>query len=97
MSANIIITFSENFKHDPKKLMGILRQSVKLRSQMFSGPPGNLFSIFMNVVFTSSFLNLCYNMCIFLYRVYEKSGKINKTQKNPKNPIKPKKNPTPTL
>ena len=68
--------------------MGILHQSAKLRSQMFSGPPGNLFSIFMNVVFTSSFLHLCYNMCILLYRVYEKSGKINKTRKNP---IKPKK------
>ena len=36
--------------------MGILRQSAKLRSQMFSRPPGNLFSIFMNVVITSSFL-----------------------------------------
>ena len=67
MSVNIRITFSENFKHDPKKLMGILRQSAKLRSQMFSGPPSNLFSIFMNGVFTSSFLHLCYNMCIFLY------------------------------
>ena len=40
----------------------------------------------MNVVFTSSFLHLCYNMCILLYRVYKKSGKINKTQKNPKKP-----------
>ena len=89
MSVNIRTTFSENFKHDPKKLMGILRQSAKLRSQMFSGPPGNLFSIFMNGVFTSSFLHLCYNMCIFLYRVYEKSGKINKTQKTPKKPEKP--------
>ena len=55
---------------------------------MFSGPPGNLFSIFMNGVFTSSFLHLCYNMCIFLYGVYEKSGKINKTQKYPKKPNK---------
>ena len=27
-------------------------------------------------------------MCILLYRVYEKSGKINKTQKNPKKPKK---------
>ena len=89
MSVNIRTKFSENFKHNPKKLMGILHQSAKLRSQMFSGPPGNLFSIFMNVVFTSSFLHLCYNMCILLYRVYEKSGKINKTRKNPKNPIKP--------
>ena len=32
---------------------------------MFSGPPGNLFSILTNVVFTSSFVYLCYNMCIF--------------------------------
>ena len=84
MSVNIRTKFSENFKHDPKKLMGISHQSAKLRSQMFSGPPGNSFSIFMNVVFTSSFLHLCYNMCILLYRVYEKSGKINKTQKTPK-------------
>ena len=31
-------------------------------------------------------------MCIFLYRVYEKSGKINKTQKKTKKKtIKPKK------
>ena len=74
--------------------MGILYQSAKLRGQMFSGPPGNLFSIFMNVVFTSSFLHLFYNMCILLYRVYEKSGKINKTPKKPK---KTQKNPTPTL
>ena len=55
---------------------------------MFSGPPGNLFSIFMNDAFTSSFVYLCYNMCIFLYRVYGKSGKINKTQKKPKKPKK---------
>ena len=62
---------------------------------MFSGPPGNLFSIFMNVVFTSSFLHLCYIMCIFLYGVYEKSGKINKTQKTPKKPNKTQKKTQP--
>ena len=34
-------------------------------------------------------------MCILLYRVYEKSGKINKTQKNPKKPNKTQKKPNP--
>ena len=64
---------------------------------MFSGLPGNLFSIFTNVEFTSSFLHLCYNMCIFSYCVYEKSANINflEPQKNTKT-IKPKKpNPHP--
>ena len=42
---------------------------------MFSGPAGNLFSIFTNVVLTSSFVHLCYNMCIFSHCVYEKSAK----------------------
>ena len=51
---------------------------------MFSGPPGNFFSILTNVVFTSSFVYLCYNMCIFSQCVYKKSAKIInflKTQK----------------
>ena len=43
---------------------------------MFSGPPGNLFSILTNVVFISSFVYLCYNMCIFSHCVYKKSAKI---------------------
>ena len=93
---NIRTKFSENFKHDPKKLMGILHQSAKLRSQMFSGPPGNLFSIFMNVVFTSSFLHLCYNMCILLYNYIEytrNQEKLIKPKKTRKNTIKP--NPYP--
>ena len=66
---------------------------------MFSGPPGNLFSIFTNVVFTSSFVYLCYKMYIFSHCVYKKSAKIIffKTQKNPKKPNKTQKNPTPTL
>ena len=42
---------------------------------MFSGPPSNLFSIFMNVLFTSSFVHLFYNMCIFSHCVYKKSAK----------------------
>ena len=51
---------------------------------MFSGPPVTLFSIFTNVVFTSSFVHLCYNMCIFSHCVHEKSAKIKfKTQKKP--------------
>ena len=67
---------------------------------MFSGPPGNLFSILTNVLFTSSFVYLCYNMCIFSHCVYKKSAKIInffKTQKNPKKTNKTQKNPTPTL
>ena len=64
---------------------------------MFSGPPGNLFFILTNVVFTSSFVYLCYNMCIFSHCVYKKTAKIInflKTQKKTrKNPIKP--NPYP--
>ena len=65
---------------------------------MFSGPPGNLFSILTNVVFTSSFVYLCYNMCIFSHCVYKKSAKIInffKTQKNPKKPNKTQKKPNP--
>ena len=58
---------------------------------MFSGPPGNLFSILTNVVFTSSFVYLCYNMCIFSHCVYKKSAKIINFLKTQKNPIKPKK------
>ena len=56
---------------------------------MFSGPPGNLFSILTNVVFTSSFVYLCYNMCIFSHCVYKKLLiflKPKKTRKNPKKP-----------
>ena len=67
---------------------------------MYSGPPGNLFSIFTNVVFTSSFVYLCYNMCIFSHCVYKKSAKIInffKTQKKPKKTNKTQKNPTPTI
>ena len=51
---------------------------------MFSGPPGNLFSILTNAVFISSFVYLCYNICIFSHCVYKKSAKIinfEKTQK----------------
>ena len=63
---------------------------------MFSGPPGNLFSILTNVVFTSSFVYLCYNMCIFSHCVYKKSAKIINFLKTRKKPIKPKKpNPYP--
>ena len=45
---------------------------------MFSGPPGNLFSILTNVVFTSSFVYLCYNMiyvitCAYSHIVYTKN------------------------
>ena len=87
MSVNIRTTFSENFKHDPKKLMRILRQSAKLRSQMFSGLPGNLFSIFMNVVFTS-FLQLYVITCAYSYIEY--TGNQEKLIKR-KNPIQPKK------
>ena len=60
---------------------------------MFSGPLGNLFSILKNVVFISSFVYLCYNMCIFSHCVYKKSAKIINFEKNQLNP----KNPTPTL
>ena len=49
---------------------------------MFSGPPGNLFSILTNVVFISSFVYLCYNMCIFSHCVYKKSAKIINFEKN---------------
>ena len=65
---------------------------------MISGPPGNLFSILTNVVFTSSFVYLCYSMCIFSHCVYKKSAKIInflKTQKNPKKPNKTQKKPNP--
>ena len=60
---------------------------------MFSGPPGNLFSILTNVVFISSFVYLCYNMCIFSHCVYKKSAKIINFEKNPIKPKKP--NPYP--
>ena len=60
---------------------------------MFSGPPGNLFSILTNVVFISSFVYLCYNMCIFSHCVYKKSAKIINFEKNQLNPKKP--NPYP--
>ena len=63
---------------------------------MFSGPPGNLFSILTNVVFTSSFVYLCYNICIFSHCVYKKSAKIINFFKTQKKTIKPKKpNPYP--
>ena len=60
---------------------------------MFSGPPGNLFSILTNDVFTSSFVYLCYNMCIFSHCVYKKSAKIINFFKIRTNPKKP--NPYP--
>ena len=65
---------------------------------MFSGPLGYLFSILTNVVFTSSFVYLCYSMCIFSHCVYKKSAKIInffKTQKTPKKPNKTQKKPNP--
>ena len=83
MSVNIRIAFSENFKHDPKKLMGILRQSAKLRSQMFSGPPGNLFSIFRMVCLLHHFY-IYVITCVYSYMEYtrnqEKLIKPKKTQ-----------------
>ena len=67
---------------------------------MFSGPHGNLFSILTNVVFTSSFVYLCYNMCIFSHCVYKKSAKIinflKTKKKTEKKPNQTQKNPTPT-
>ena len=52
---------------------------------MFSGLPSNLFSILTNVVFISSFVYLCYNMCIFSHCEQKLLilKKPNKTQKNP--------------
>ena len=37
---------------------------------MFSGPPGNLFSIFTNVVFTSSFVQIHVITCAYSHIVY---------------------------
>ena len=61
----------------------ILRQSAKLKIQMFSGPPGNLFSIFTNVVLTSSFVHLCYlRICNEIGTKLEQSVRIcNYTRK----------------
>ena len=67
---------------------------------MFSGPTGNLFCIFTNVVFTSSFEHiLSYNICTFSHCVYKKSAKIISfkpkiTNKNPKTNPHPRKGQT---